>query len=203
MYHDEKPKQKENYFISSVYVFSCFMIGFSVLLLANANEYKTYTVGEVERETPRIEYKHPTAPTTREPTSRTDWESKEEPKGWTKPILRVKGFPKDSDATHIINYAYEISSWNMEFVRTLKAENWAFDIYLQSYVPDPRWPNGREDSWGLCQLHRSRHSDIVDQKIFRESRAYQVEICREKYRTWTKFYGRNVQYRYKDLFYWE
>ncbi len=115
------------------------------------------------------------------------------------PILRVKGFDIDSNATKIINYAYKISNWDMDFILTLKAENWAFDMYKQSNVVK-NWI--KEDSRGLCQLHRKRHKE-VDTKEFWESRQYQIELCYKKYSWWTKFYWYYVREKYRDQFYWE
>jgi len=200
--------------------FSGIMIGFSILLLTYAQEpevtipttshYSVSTAWAIETGETSITKQHtapttnPTEPTrTRQSESTTNKWSEKTDQGQLQPILRVKGFPLDSDATKIVNYAYKISWWDMEFIRTLKAENWAFDIHLQSRVPDSKWPNGREDSRGLCQLHRTRHRDVVDVEEFWESWEYQVEVCWQKYKWWTKFYGRNVAYKYNDHFYWE
>lgn len=128
-----------------------------------------------------------------------DWMIKEVNQRWTEPVLRVKGFDYDTDATKIINYAYKISGGDMDFILTLKAENGWFNMYQQSNVVK-NWI--REDSRWLCQLNRKRHKE-VDTKEFWESWEYQVEICYKKYAWWTKFYGYNVRNRYKDQFYWE
>ena len=127
------------------------------------------------------------------------WVIKEVNQRWTEPVLRVKGFDYDTDATKIINYAYKISGGDMDFILTLKAENGWFNMYQQSNVVK-NWI--REDSRWLCQLNRKRHKE-VDTKEFWESWEYQVEICYKKYAWWTKFYGYNVRNRYKDQFYWE
>ena len=128
-----------------------------------------------------------------------DWVIKEVNQRWTEHILRVKGFASDTDATKIINYAYKISGGDMDFILTLKAENWGFNMYQQSNVVK-NWI--REDSRWLCQLNRKRHKE-VDTKEFWESWEYQVDVCWRKYKWWTKFYGYNVRNRYKDQFYWE
>ena len=207
------------------------MIGVSLLLIANADsgKYSTYSGGQTNRETnywaenrqiwstdvdqrtgsDSIEHVH----------SRQEiwsWDKQEQgvveevSKGSTRTdhkgtesVLRVEGFPLDSDATKIINYAYEISNGDMDFVLTLKAENGWFDIYKQSNVYDEYGPNNREDSRGLCQLHRRWHSDIVDQPKFRDWYEYQVDACYEKYVGWTRFYGYDVRERYRHLFYRE
>lgn len=118
---------------------------------------------------------------------------------WTEPVLRVKGFDYDTDATKIINYAYKISGGDMDFILTLKAENWGFNMYQQSNVVT-NWK--REESYWLCQMMKKRHPE-VNTKEFRESWEYQVDVCWRKYKWWTKFYGYNVRNRYKDQFYWE
>lgn len=129
-----------------------------------------------------------------------DWGNKEPNQTGHKPVLRTQGFGLDTDATKIINYAYDISSGDMDFVLTLKAENGWFDLYQQSNV----YNNGiREDSWGLCQLNRRRHKNVVDNPLFRESWEHQVEVCWDKYKNGTKFYGYNVRKKYENLFYWE
>jgi hypothetical protein len=144
-----------------------------------------------------------------EPSNRVEsWGDKpveETDKGWNKFILRtdnkvvlVKWFPEDSMATKIATYAYKVSNWDMDFLMTLKAENWWFDMYKQSNVIDKNWV--REDSWGLCQLHRRWHKDIVDAREFWESYEYQVEQCWNKYSWWTKFYGYNVRLKFKNDF---
>ena len=105
-----------------------------------------------------------------------DWVIKEVNQRWTEPVLRVKGFDYDTDATKIINYAYKVSGGDMDFILTLKAENWGFNMYQQSNVVK-NWI--REDSRWLCQLNRKRHKE-VDTKEFWESWEYQVEICYKK-----------------------
>lgn len=116
------------------------------------------------------------------------------PISWT--VVYVKGFPEDSQATKIATYAYKISNWDIDFLATLKAENWWFNMYQQSNV----YKNGkREESYGLCQMMKKYHPE-VNTKIFRESREYQVETCYKKYKWGTKFYWFNVRHKYKDDF---
>jgi len=109
----------------------------------------------------------------------------------------VKWFPEDSFANNVATYAYRISSWDMDFLMTLKAENWAFDMYKQSNVVK-NWK--REDSWWLCQLHRAWYRDIVDNPLFWSDWKRQVEQCWDKYKWWTKFYGYFVREKYKNDF---
>lgn len=137
---------------------------------------------------------------TRKIESWWNWSVEKVNQRWTEPVLRVKGFDYDTDATKIINYAYKISGGDMDFILTLKAENWGFNMYQQSNVIDKNWK--REESYWLCQMMKKRHPE-VNTKEFRESWEYQVDVCWRKYKWWTKFYGYNVRNRYKDQFYWE
>lgn len=79
-----------------------------------------------------------------------------------------------------------------------ECENGNRDIHTQSSVPVAGWPNGREDSRWLCQLHRQRHGDIVDNPLFRNDRKFQVEKCNEKMVWGTTFYGPDRPI-YKDI----
>ena len=115
----------------------------------------------------------------------------------TKKLL-VKWFPEDSQATKIVNYAYSISSWDMDFIYTIWAENWSFDMYKRSHKKGKNW---YYDYW-LCQINQWRHKEIVNNKEFWESYRYQIDKCFELYKWWTKFYGYNVRYKVKNRFYW-
>lgn len=46
---------------------------------------------------------------------------------------------------------YEVSEGIMW--KVINCENRDLDPKLQSYHPDPTGPNGREDSWGIVQIH--------------------------------------------------
>ena len=129
----------------------------------------------------------------------TNQQNQETTQGWAKLVL-VKWFPEVSMATDIATYAYNISNGNIDFLATLKAENWGFDMHLQSRVPDRNWPNGREDSRGVCQLHRKRHSAVVDDPRFFTDYKRQVEQCWIKYKWWTRFYWYDVRHKYKTHF---
>jgi hypothetical protein len=192
------------------------MIGCSVLLIANAkepiNQWVTKTSTEQAINRVLVEWKEVNWDTDKliksevredKPIIRreeTGGVQMIESKVWKLPIVLVKGFPRDSMATNIATYAYKVSNWDMDFLMTLKAENWWFDMYKQSNVPDKNWPNGREDSRWICQIHRRRFKHIVDTKEFRESRQFQVEQCWSLYKGWTRFYGRDVRKRFKDDF---
>lgn len=40
-------------------------------------------------------------------------------------------------------------------------ENISLDPHLQSWHPDPTGPNGRENSWGLSQIHLDYHPSVT------------------------------------------
>lgn len=45
---------------------------------------------------------------------------------------------------------------------TLEYESDGFrDITIQSQVPSATGPNGKEDSWGICQIHLPDHPEIT------------------------------------------
>jgi hypothetical protein len=93
-----------------------------------------------------------------------------------------------------LNYAYEISNGNIDFLKTLKAENGQMKLDLQSFVPIKWW--GREESFWLCQIYQN----YEDHRNFKNSEAFkkwyiQIHYCRdirvdaiEKKRLKTTFY---------------
>lgn len=95
-------------------------------------------------------------------------------------------YPTGSIIQQYVNYAYKISSWNLDFVATLDAENWRRDMYRRSEVYK-NWI--REDSYWFCMIHRKRHKKIVDDKRFWSDWKRQLDQCRKLYKWWTKFYG--------------
>ena len=167
--------------------------------LPTGGYYPVSTVREIKKREIGVEQQHKAAPEERKRSNKENRIDKKEPKRSVQLVL-VQWFPEDSQATKIATYAYKVSWGDMDFLMTLKAENWAFDMYLQSRVSDKHWRNWREDSRWLCQLHRTRHKDVVDDKRFWNSREFQVEKCREKYKWWTKFYWYYVRNKYKWVF---
>lgn len=114
-----------------------------------------------------------------------------------------KGRPSDSTVQEYVDYAREISNWDIDFIATLEAENGRRDPKRQSLVPDNKRgmsANGREDSRGFCQLHRRRHKNIVDDPRFFSDPKRQLDQCRTKYKWWTKFYWYNVRKPLKSRF---
>lgn len=56
--------------------------------------------------------------------------------------------------------AYGVKPHSM--IETIRCETGnTFDPLIQSFVPSPHGPNGREDSWGLSQIHLPSHPDIT------------------------------------------
>lgn len=45
------------------------------------------------------------------------------------------------------------------FIATIECESKFRSV--QSYVPNPNGPNGREDSWGIAQIHLPSHPEIT------------------------------------------
>ena len=87
----------------------------------------------------------------------------------------------------VINYAWEISN-DKEFIYMLEGENALYDHKRQSEV----YKDGiREDSHGLCQVHRQWHSHIVDDPRFFSDWRWQARQCLELWKGGTTFYGYN------------
>ena len=88
----------------------------------------------------------------------------------------------------IVNYAYKISSWNMDFLWTITHES-KRNYQLQSNITTSNW--NREKSFWLCQRNVQRYSDIINDKRFKDP-LRQIEICRNKYKLlddpWTIFH---------------
>ncbi len=47
-----------------------------------------------------------------------------------------------------------------DFYKTLRYESWNWRNE-QSHVPNRKGPNGRENSWGVCQIHLTAHPNIT------------------------------------------
>lgn len=76
--------------------------------------------------------------------------------------------------------AYRQSGCNREFVKLLDCENDQWDMHRKSDIVG-------EDSWGLCQIHRRWHADVVDDPRFFTDLDFQIEQCIEKFTTGTPF----------------
>lgn len=104
-------------------------------------------------------------------------------------VIRHKGYPEDSLVQLYANMAYQISDWDMEFIAMLEWENWQRNPYRQSEVVKD-WV--REKSYGFCQLHINRHSEVINDDRFRDNHERQLEQCYNKWKWWTKFYWYNT-----------
>jgi hypothetical protein len=97
--------------------------------------------------------------------------------------VRKKGWSKE--ASYWLQYAYNISDCDKDFIAMLLAENGSLDHTKQSYVVKD---GVREDSYGFCQIHRQWHADIVDDPRF-QNQDWQLQKCLELYRNGTVFYA--------------
>lgn len=84
-----------------------------------------------------------------------------------------------------MNYAWR--KWHdKEFMVMLKAENGLLNHDRQSLVKDK---NGREPSYGFCQIHKGYHPQIVNDPRFFTDPAWQLGECYRLWKGGTKFYG--------------
>ena len=70
-------------------------------------------------------------------------------------------------AQQVVQYAYEYTSWDMDFIYMMECESWM--------KPTNKW-----DSW-KANYHK------IPQEYY-DDRWYQVRYCYDKYKSWTKFY---------------
>lgn len=78
-------------------------------------------------------------------------------------------------AQQVVQYAYEYTNWDMDFIYMLECES--------AMNPTNKW-----DSWkayGICQMNSNYHK--IPQEYY-DDRWYQVRYCYDKYKSWTKFY---------------
>ena len=111
--------------------------------------------------------------------------------------IRYKKYSENDYHNLFVNYAYYISSGDMDFVLTLTAENTLRDYQRQSNVYN-NWI--REQSYWLCMIHRKRHSYIVDNPLFWSDAFRQLDRCLELYKAWTPMYWFNKRRDYFYLF---
>lgn len=93
----------------------------------------------------------------------------------TDPTIRHSWFRKDDQRQQIVQKAYQL--WGMDLVTLMECENGNRDIYA-------RGDQGK--SYWICQMHTWYHRLPAE---YFNSRETQVEVCNQKRRTWTKFYG--------------
>lgn len=79
------------------------------------------------------------------------------------------------DQEKIVKKAWQISGGNKDFLLTLRGENGTFNPHRQSDVKNK---NGvRERSYGICQIHKPSHSDIINDSRFFTDIDWQIEQC--------------------------
>lgn len=97
----------------------------------------------------------------------------------------------------VVDYAFQISQGDRSFIGLLEAENGLWDFKRQSEV---RYNGKREQSYGLCQIHKSYHKKIVNDKRFFTDWKWQLEQCWELYKQGTPFGGRkNIKKALKNF----
>lgn len=131
------------------------------------------------------------------------WHHESEPRDWivVNPICRkqevtkteIKRLWKQND---LVDYAWQISSWNMDFILTVEGES--------EFKPDAVSPNWLE-KW-LCQRHKSRFNDVQTNPSFTD-KFRQVERCWSDYqkrvaedRITTMLYAYNIRHSKRNRF---
>ncbi len=87
--------------------------------------------------------------------------------------------------------ACRVSNCNMDFLRKITAENGSLAHNSQSTVPRTGEGslNGREDSWGYCQMYRPDQGEWLNNPKFWNDPEWQMAECFEKWRTGTPMYA--------------
>lgn len=101
------------------------------------------------------------------------------------------GFTSGSVAQLYISYACLISNADQDFVLTMNAENGGWNIDRRSGLI---WANWYYD-YGLCQINKWYHPEIVNDKRFYTDYKRHIEQCRNLYKWGTRFYGFDVRYK--------
>jgi len=98
--------------------------------------------------------------------------------GVAEDIKRVELPNHSIEQNEIMNYAFEISN-DKEFLYLLKAENGEISLNRKSSTGD----------YGLCQINKKYHPEIVNDPRFFTDYKFQVDKCFELYKNGTKFYA--------------
>lgn len=85
------------------------------------------------------------------------------------------GFSIDDPRQRMVAEAYDL--WGLEFVSLIECENGLRN-------PKAIWDGGM--SFWLCQLNIRRHGEPLEEE--RNDRTYQLSVCYQKRKGWTKFY---------------
>lgn len=86
------------------------------------------------------------------------------------------GFSPDDPRQRMVAEAYDL--WGVDFVSLIECENGLRN-------PKAVWDGGM--SFWLCQLNIRRHGEPLEEE--RNDRTYQLSVCYQKRKGWTKFYG--------------
>ena len=92
-----------------------------------------------------------------------------------KNVITHNGYKSWDLAQQVVQYAYEYTSWDMDFIYMLECES--------AMNPWNKWDHG--NAYWICQMNKKFHN-IPEQ--YYTDRQFQVEYCYGKYKSWTKFY---------------
>jgi len=100
-----------------------------------------------------------------------------------------------------LKLACKVSNCDLNFIRKITGENGALAHDRQSGIPRTGHGslNGKEDSWGYCQMYRPFQAKYLDDPRFWNDKEWQMSICYEKYKGGTPMYA---NYRPKSEFTW-
>lgn len=105
-------------------------------------------------------------------------------------------------AQQLIQYACDVSNYDVDFILTLNAEMGSWNWQGRSRVIQKDW--NIEPSFGLCQVHYKYHKKTIYENLpfhrIKESKfltdwKYQIETCYQMHKWGTKMYGYNVRYK--------
>ena len=98
-----------------------------------------------------------------------------------------------------LKLACKVSNCDLNFIRKITGENGSLAHDKQSGVPRTGKGslNGKEDSWGYCQMYRVYQAKYLDDSRFWNDKEWQMNVCYEKYKGGTPMYA---NYRPKNEF---
>jgi len=105
-------------------------------------------------------------------------------------------------AQQLIQYACDVSNYDVDFILTLNAEMGSWNWQGRSRVIQKDW--NVEPSFWMCQVHYKYHKKTIYENLpfnrIKESKfltdwKYQIETCYQLYKWGTKMYGYNVRYK--------
>lgn len=110
------------------------------------------------------------------------------------------GFKKTDITQQYIQYAYNISNGDIDFILTLNSEMWDWNVKWQSQVPLAKW--WYEKSRWLCQVHYYDHKEVYDnlplsrvmESKFLNDWKFQLDVCYDLYKKWVRFFWFDDRY---------